>query len=117
MQENFKQVENKLVWAQKLDANTFEEIQDFFEDSKKAGCEGLMIKTLSVDATYEPSKRTFKWLKMKKDYLDDGMVDTFDLVPIASQHGIGKRTGKRVSSESTDDGKDVHGARSCFDEQ
>ena len=53
-----------------------------------------MVKTLEVDSTYEPSKRTFKWLKMKKDYLDDGMVDTFDLVPIAAQYGIGKRTGK-----------------------
>lgn len=52
-----------------------------------------MIKSLEVDSTYEPSKRTFKWLKMKKDYLD-GMVDTFDLVPIAAQYGIGKRTGK-----------------------
>ena len=52
-----------------------------------------MVKTLEIDSTYEPSKRTFKWLKMKKDYLDDGMVDTFDLVPIAAQYGIGKRTG------------------------
>jgi len=43
-----------------------------------------MIKTLEIDSTYEPSKRTFKWLKMKKDYLDNGMVDTFDLVPIAA---------------------------------
>ena len=53
-----------------------------------------MVKTLVEDSTYEPSKRTFKWLKMKKDYLDDGMVDTFDLVPIAACYGIGKRTGK-----------------------
>ena len=43
-----------------------------------------MIKSLEVDSTYEPSKRTFKWLKMKKDYLEDGMADTFDLVPIAA---------------------------------
>ena len=73
-----------MVWAEHRDTDNFEEIQDFFDASRKAGCEGLMVKTLEIDSTYEPSKRTFKWLKMKKDYLDDGMVDTFDLVPIAA---------------------------------
>ena len=71
MEKHFKQVENKLVWAEKKETDNFEEIQEFFEASKKAGCEGLMVKTLIKDSTYEPSKRTFKWLKMKKDYLDD----------------------------------------------
>ena len=50
-----------------------------------------MLKTL--DGQYEPSKRTFKWLKLKKDYLENSIGDTFDLVPIAAFYGSGKRKG------------------------
>ena len=39
-------------------------VHPFTQQSIKDGCEGLMIKTLEQNASYEPSKRSLNWLKV-----------------------------------------------------
>ena len=91
----FKPQEGMLTFttsATKADLGGVDEIQEFLDKAVKENTEGLMVKTLNTSATYEPSRRSLNWLKVKKDYVD-GLTDSFDLVPIAGYYGKGKRTG------------------------
>ncbi|KAL5709917.1 hypothetical protein ACHQM5_020541 [Ranunculus cassubicifolius] len=89
---SFEQVPGEFQFATALTSNDLEEIQKFLDAAVNTGSEGLIIKTLNGDATYEPAKRSLNWLKLKKDYMDT-VGDSLDLVPIAAFHGRGKRTG------------------------
>ena len=65
MHDTFPEEEGKLMYAKHKDAEKFEEIEEFLNESIIDSCEGLMIKTLKENSTYHPSKRSFNWLKLK----------------------------------------------------
>ncbi|KAJ2081920.1 ATP-dependent DNA ligase Cdc17, partial [Coemansia sp. S100] len=91
--KNFTPVLNKFQFATAKDLTEVEDIQEFLELSVEENCEGLMIKTLDGESSsYEPSKRSMNWLKLKKDYVD-GLGDSLDLVVIGAYFGKGKRVG------------------------
>jgi len=92
LHKSFIEIPGQFQFAKYLDTKDEGEITNFLNESIAGHCEGLMVKSLDKGSTYEPSKRSHKWLKVKKDYLT-GLSDSLDLVPIAGFYGQGKRNG------------------------
>eukprot|EP01071_Lankesteria_metandrocarpae_P000944 Lankesteria_metandrocarpae@DN1138_c0_g1_i1.p1 len=90
LQEHFVVEAGKSALASYTNMTSLENVDSFLQEAMDAACEGIMVKTLDVNASYEPSRRSLNWLKVKKDYID-GLGDSVDLVPIGAFQGTGKR--------------------------
>eukprot|EP00899_Mesostigma_viride_P007438 jgi/Mesvir1/16696/Mv15091-RA.1 len=93
LKASFREVPGEFLLAIQMTSSELDDIQKFLTESIAGNCEGLIIKTLDTDASYEPSRRSLNWLKLKKDYMDE-LGDSLDLVPIGAYYGKGKRTGR-----------------------
>lgn len=80
----------KLEFAKGAVVSDTTELEQLLLEAIDNKTEGLMVKNL--ETSYEPSKRSVNWLKLKKDYLDD-LGDSVDLIPIGAFYGRGKRSG------------------------
>lgn len=88
----FKEIDEKLHFGEFIDCSTAEEVEGFFSKAVGKNLEGIMLKILDKDSTYLPSQRSNRWIKLKKDYLED-MSDSLDLVVMGAYYGKGRRTG------------------------
>lgn len=64
------------------------DLQDYFLHAIESGLEGLVIKR--VDAIYQPGKRNFNWIKLKRE-AHGSLIDTIDGVILGYYVGRGKR--------------------------
>ena len=65
-----------------------------FEQAVTDGCEGLVCKSVSPDASYQAGARGWQWIKLKRDYRTE-LSDTIDLVIVGAFAGRGRR-GRRL---------------------
>src|SRR5690606_24046518 len=64
-------------------------LEDYFFATVATGLEGLMVKR--PDALYQPGKRNFNWIKLKRQ--EEGhLEDTLDCVVLGYYAGKGKRS-------------------------
>jgi DNA ligase-1 len=69
-----------------------EDVEEFFKEALKDGCEGLMAKSVDENSFYRAGSRGFLWIKYKREYRSE-MTDTVDLVVVGAYAGRGRRAG------------------------
>jgi DNA ligase-1 len=80
--------EDSLQIVEEKKITTAKELEDYFLLNIDSGLEGLVVKR--EDARYQPGKRNFNWIKMKRE-AHASLIDTVDCVILGYYAGKGKR--------------------------
>lgn len=84
--KNYKDPRVEVVEEVKI--NTPKQLEDYFLKNIEEGLEGLVVK--KPDSIYQPGKRNFNWIKLKK-HEHSHLEDTIDAVVLGYYYGKGKR--------------------------
>lgn len=74
--------------TEQVKIETTTQLEDYFNKQVTAGLEGVVVKR--PDAPYQPGKRNFNWIKLKRT-TKGKLEDTIDAVVLGYYHGRGKR--------------------------
>ncbi|MBV8661320.1 MAG: ATP-dependent DNA ligase [Candidatus Dependentiae bacterium] len=91
--ENLKDTDVFLI-DEKI-VSTAEELENYFLQTIGAGLEGLVVK--KQDAVYQPGKRNFNWIKLKRR-TGQKLGDTIDTVILGYYVGQGRRSGLGIGA-------------------
>ncbi|NXN86021.1 DNLI3 ligase, partial [Bombycilla garrulus] len=104
LHDNMVEIPNRILFSEMKHVTKASDLADMITRVIREGLEGLVLKDLKArdfsegalpsfaQGSYEPGKR--HWLKVKKDYLNEGaMADTADLVVLGAFYGQGSKGG------------------------
>ncbi|NXG55021.1 DNLI3 ligase, partial [Hemiprocne comata] len=100
LHDNMVEIPNRILFSEMKQVTKASDLADMITRVIREGLEGLVLKDTKAgqilpclaQGNYEPGKR--HWLKVKKDYLNEGaMADTADLVVLGAFYGHGNKGG------------------------
>ncbi len=88
LEKFFGNFHEKVQVIEERRCNNVKELTDYFNEQITHGLEGLVVKR--ADAPYQPGKRNFNWIKLKR-HQEGHLTDTIDAVVLGYYAGRGKR--------------------------